>query len=83
MEALLSSGERLSRGERLSLATDVIRGMAYLHENNVMHRDLKPANVLVSSKLEAKIGDFGLSYEMSESVSSAESLVGTPGFMAP
>eukprot|EP00045_Choanoeca_perplexa_P000017 m.12722 g.12722 ORF g.12722 m.12722 type:complete len:586 (+) comp10013_c0_seq1:145-1902(+) len=44
---------------RLSFAKDVALGMAYIHGLDSMHRDLKPANVLISSKLRAKVADFG------------------------
>uniref|UniRef100_A0A3Q3AE59 mitogen-activated protein kinase n=1 Tax=Kryptolebias marmoratus TaxID=37003 RepID=A0A3Q3AE59_KRYMA len=48
----------------LSKAQDVmlqlLRGLDFLHTNLVLHRDLKPENVLVSSRGEVKIADFGL-----------------------
>lgn len=31
----------------IKVATDVSRGMNYLHQNNIIHRDLKTANLLM------------------------------------
>ena len=39
----------------------LLKGVAYLHEQNIMHRDLKPANLLLSSNGSLKIADLGLS----------------------
>ncbi|KAF6739838.1 Cyclin-dependent kinase 20 [Oryzias melastigma] len=38
----------------------LLKGVAFLHQNNIMHRDLKPANLLISSSGHLKIADFGL-----------------------
>mmetsp|Transcript_38434 Transcript_38434/g.125009 ORF Transcript_38434/g.125009 Transcript_38434/m.125009 type:complete len:352 (+) Transcript_38434:379-1434(+) len=46
----------------LSVAHDVARGMAYLHQHNIIHRDLKPGNVLLKlPAMSAKVSDFGTS----------------------
>ena len=49
--------------ELCKVALDILKGMSYLHENNVVHGDLKPANLmrLTGGKVYAKITDFGMS----------------------
>jgi serine/threonine protein kinase len=36
----------------------------FLHSSNIIHRDIKPANLLMTSKCEVKICDFGMSRTM-------------------
>lgn len=54
----------LSEGQKVQLVEGIIKGMTFLHQNNVIHRDLKSSNILISKKgdsLTPKIADFGLS----------------------
>lgn len=39
----------------------ILSGIDFLHSERVIHRDLKPQNILVTSRGEVKIADFGLS----------------------
>jgi protein kinase 1 len=67
----------------LSIASDVAKGVAYLHFNNVLHRDLKPGNVLLSDSWVAKVADFGSSANAKTSATGDAALHGTPPYMAP
>ena len=49
----------------LSCSLQVARGVAYLAEQKYVHRDIASRNCLVDSNLVIKIGDFGLSRELS------------------
>ena len=59
------------------------------HGQGIVHRDIKPANILVNSRGEVKIADFGLAKHMD--VTQAEKFLetqrgvtlGTPDFVAP
>lgn len=48
-----------------------------------MHRDLKPANIFISNEGDLKIGDLGLSRQLSSQTFEAFSRVGTPLYMSP
>ncbi|XP_053570643.1 receptor-interacting serine/threonine-protein kinase 1 isoform X2 [Bombina bombina] len=39
---------------------EIIEGMTYLHDQNIVHKDLKPENVLVDNDFHIKIADLGV-----------------------
>lgn len=45
--------------DKIQIAADIARGMAFLHENNRLHRDLKSLNILIDAQKSAKVADFG------------------------
>eukprot|EP00913_Durusdinium_trenchii_P030178 g28277.t1 len=55
-------------GRYLGLAPDrvalylgqVMLALAYLHESDIVYRDVKPENILINTRNEAKLTDFGL-----------------------
>lgn len=48
-----------------------------------MHRDLKPHNVFLGDGDTIKIGDFGVSRQLSSSRDMAQTVVGSPGYLSP
>ncbi|KXN90832.1 Serine/threonine-protein kinase TNNI3K [Leucoagaricus sp. SymC.cos] len=53
---------------RLPLVFDVLEGLQYLHEQQIVHEDLKSANILITSAGSACLADFGLSSVVETSV---------------
>ena len=73
----MCEGDALELFSHLSLAID------HMHHHRVIHRDLKPENVLVSRRGLLKVGDFGLSRQLSSAHGAASTRCGTPFYMAP
>ncbi|KAG8768692.1 hypothetical protein FRC12_005427 [Ceratobasidium sp. 428] len=56
---LLQHLERSPVVDRCQLCIDISKGVAYLHQNDMIHGDIKSANVLISAEGVAKLTDFG------------------------
>jgi serine/threonine-protein kinase TNNI3K len=69
--------------QKAAIALHIAHGLTYLHSLApiVLHRDLKSRNILLTSTLEAKLTDFGVSRERSDRTMTAG--VGSCLWMAP
>ncbi len=87
LDALLREKGRLTVEEALRLAVRVALALQNAHEHGIVHRDLKPANILVGRDGAVKVADFGLAALRNEPgrerMTSAGTIMGTPGYMAP
>lgn len=66
--------------------TSLCDALGYAHESaGLVHRDLKPANLMVNSRNELKITDFGIACTLRDSLShaSAPTSSGTLNYMSP
>ena len=72
---------------KMKISREIASGMAYLHSQNpiIIHRDLKPDNILLTSGLQVKIIDFGLSVFVKASASAKQhsKVVGTEVYSSP
>ncbi|KAG6814371.1 hypothetical protein H0H92_010957 [Tricholoma furcatifolium] len=66
----------------------ILEGLSYLHERDIIHRDIKGANILVDNKGGVKISDFGISKKVDDNLLTGNrvnrpSLQGSVFWMAP
>jgi len=50
----------LSYNDKIIIIKQILNGLKYIHENEILHRDLKLENIFVALDNSIKIGDFGL-----------------------
>src|SRR3989454_8735577 len=69
----------------VELIAKVARTVHYAHEHGVLHRDIKPGNILLDTKGEPHLTDFGLArlVETESTVTRTLEVLGTPSYMAP
>ena len=75
----------MSIRQAVGLIAKVARTVHYAHEHGILHRDIKPGNILLDTKGEPHLTDFGLArlVESESTVTRTLEVLGTPSYMAP
>lgn len=94
MTELASGGELLERitdagcfseDDARAVVSQILKGVEYLHQRNIVHRDLKLENIMLSNltpQAKVKIADFGLARYFTDD-SQLRTICGSPLYVAP
>lgn len=90
MELLTNLGEyimtrQISMNDILKIGVDICNALDYCEQQNIIHRDVKESNIFYSDMGDFKLGDFGISRQLSNYLINSGTLTtaGTVSKMAP
>lgn len=67
----------------MNLFIQILHGLTYLHQHQIIHRDIKPSNIFVDTLGRIKLADFGLSLLLTDTMTKTNNMHGTPRYLSP
>ena len=76
----------IQESRAIDIFIQVLEGIEYIHQNDIVHRDIKPSNIIIDSKDKIKLLDFGIAKNNQDNPSLTivgSGVGGTPMYMSP
>ena len=83
LEKMLLREQTPDKETILSILRQTAAALDYAHKKGIVHRDIKPANIMIHEDGTAKITDFGVAKIVSQQMTLAGAMMGTPSYMSP
>lgn len=88
LKEYLDNSGPLAVDEALNIFQQLLLALSHAHENNVIHRDIKPHNILLDTKHNVRVTDFGLAITAEDmTIDAAEEsgsdIMGSVYYMSP
>lgn len=84
---VLSESGTLPYSEMIGIFMQILDALTAIHAVGLVHRDIKPSNIIVTTGGTAKLMDFGVAKQVSDSsqqrLTQTGAMVGSPWFMSP
>ncbi len=83
---LLRKGGQLPQERILEIISGVLRALEYSHQMGIVHRNIKPSNVVITSKGQIKVMNFGISYLIRDApatMTQTAQVIGTVQYLSP
>jgi serine/threonine protein kinase len=68
----------------VSVISEVLKGLAFLHDNQIVHRDVKPSAIFLTKKGRVVLADFDIAKPLYDnSLTLKGTIIGSPRYMSP
>jgi eukaryotic-like serine/threonine-protein kinase len=81
----LAGGGRIMPERAIEIAETVCDALSMAHAHGIIHRDIKPANIMITSKGDVKVTDFGIARVISgaDTLAQTAAVLGTASYLSP
>jgi serine/threonine-protein kinase len=83
LRSAIKHGQTGDLQNKLKIAVQAAKALAYIHSQKIVHRDIKPENIHINTAGVVKLIDFGIAKTEGLAMTRAGFVLGTPYYMAP